>query len=189
MAEPRLTEQTRRVFPSLSDQELQWFLGMIVVLPDCRRALTHVHHTKLNNYIASGPLDAFASVAEHAYRLPELSETVKQRVSKLDAMQLAPLMKTGMRDAAVERVVELYCGVRNWGDANFVATNLLMPLLASLNEQHIERIIQAPAKQGADLQGSRGFSEFLDKIRSEKVIAAGELDQLLRDNGLGHYIP
>jgi len=57
---------------------------MIVVVPDCYRALTEVHLAKLNDYVVNGPLEAFSSLAEHAYRLPELSDAVRQRVGKLD---------------------------------------------------------------------------------------------------------
>jgi hypothetical protein len=53
VAEPRLTDQIRRVFPSLPDQELQWFIAMVVVVPDCYRALTEVHLAKLNDYVVN----------------------------------------------------------------------------------------------------------------------------------------
>ena len=50
---------------------------------------------------------------------------------------------------------------------------------------------QCPRCSSANVRRSRrhGFTEFLEKVRMEKIISQNEFDQLLRDNSLEYYIP
>jgi len=74
VAEPRLTTQTRKVFPSLPDQELPYVIALILLVPDCRRALSEVHYDKLSDYVRQGPLDSITSLAQRANGVPNYTK-------------------------------------------------------------------------------------------------------------------
>ncbi|MAB80167.1 MAG: hypothetical protein CMJ89_12515, partial [Planctomycetes bacterium] len=51
----------------------------------------------------------------------------------------------------------------------------------------IETIVRSPKEKGADLPGSVGFTEFLDRVRQEGPVTSEELDRLLVDHELSSY--
>jgi hypothetical protein len=195
VAEPRLIEKTRRIFPRLSDEALPFMAFLITVVPECQHALSEAHFHKLCDYIREGPLAFVTYLAAGAYQVAELRDAVKDRVTALEAESLALLIKEGLpikeglEEVVVDRAVDLYCTVKSWDAANFVAENLVIPLLTHLERRHIERIIKAPSEEGADLRGSRGFGRLLEKIRREEIIDIVVLDELMRENALEYLIP
>jgi hypothetical protein len=188
VAEARLTQQTRKVFPSLADTELPYVIVLILFMPECRSALSDVHYVKLSDYVRQGPLNTIAPVAGRVHELLELREAMRERVNKLEAEQLATFIKSGLREVAVDRAVDLFCHAKNWANANYVADKLILPILSHLKLEHITRIIKAPSEEKADLLGSCGFSEFLRAAKKERVIAPAALDGLLKENNMAHYL-
>ncbi|MBO0734679.1 MAG: hypothetical protein J2P49_10275, partial [Methylocapsa sp.] len=173
---------------SLPDKELDVAIILLSRIPECCRALSETHYNKLAGYIRQGPLHIIGPLAQVAHTVPELREAVREQISTLEATELAPLIKGGLQEAAIERAVDLFCSVTNFGAANYVADNLVLPILTHLKLEHITRIIKAPSEEKADLRGSYGFSGFLSAVRKEKVIAPEVLDELLKENNMKVYM-
>jgi hypothetical protein len=184
VAEPRIAEQTRKIFRSLEDKDLQCATALVVSVPECWRALADVHRQKLAEYMLSGPLEMVTSLAERAARLDQRRDAITERVRACDVTQLAALIKGGLRELAVNRAVKEFCSCRSWASANFVAANLIIPLLTHLTYDHIKGIIDASSIQGVDLRCSGGFAEFLTNVREERLIKEDDLDTLLETNNL-----
>lgn len=187
VSEPRLVEQFRRIFPRLPDKELPYAIVLVVLLPECSRALTEPQYEKLRSVVRDGPLNG--SALERASKLPQLQAAVRDYIRGLSVDELAIKVKSGLREAAVEQAVAFYCTCGSWDRANHVTENLMLPLLPYLNREQIEKILKSPNDQDSDLRGSFGFSQFVEKLRAERVIDPEELDSLLRTHGFDAYIP
>lgn len=120
--------------------------------------------------------------------MPQLKAAVSDRTRKLTAEDLAPLIKAGLREAAVEQAVQLYCTAGNWDRANYIAQQLILPLITHLKREHIERIIRSPGDEHSDLLGSHGFPQILHAIVTEKVIDADDLKGMLKAYNLERYL-
>jgi hypothetical protein len=184
VAEPRITEQTRKIFRSLDDKELPYAIALVVSVPECWRALFEVHRRKLTDYLSHGPVEMVATLAERASELDELRHAVAERVKLLDASQLAVFINGGMRELAVSRAVEIFSSCGSWAAANSAAHNLIIPLMMNIHPGHIKFIIESANAEGVDLCSSGGFAEFLKRVREEHLIQEDDLDALLVTNHL-----
>jgi hypothetical protein len=184
VAEPRITEQTQKIFRSLDDKELPYAIALVVSVPECWRALFENYRRKLVEYMLHGPLEMVANLAERASQLDELREAVAERVKLSDTSELSVLIKGGLRELAVNRAVEIFSSSRSWAAANSAAPNLIIPLLMNLTPEQIQHIIEDSSKEGVDLRSSGGFAEFLKRVREEHLIGEDDLDGMLQKNHL-----
>ncbi|MGA8550452.1 MAG: hypothetical protein WB678_09460, partial [Stellaceae bacterium] len=184
VVEPRVVDQTRKIFRGLEDNHLPYAIALVVSVPECWRALVDVHRQKVVEYMLHGPIEMVASLAERAAGLDQLREAIAKRVKVSDVRQLALLMKGGLRELAVNRAIEEFCTCRSWASANFVGQFLIIPLLTNLTYDNVKTIVEASSIQGIDLRCSGGFAEFLTKVRKERIISEDHLDALLEANHL-----
>ncbi len=184
VAEPRIAEQMRKIFRSVEDIHLPNAIDLVVSVPECWRALADVHRQKLADYMLRGPIKVVAWLGERAAGLDQLRDAIIERVRVSDITELCELVKGGVRELAVNRAVREFSNCRSWASGNSVGTSLIMPLLTHLTFDNIKDIIDASSRRGVDLQGSGAFTEFLTKIREERIITGDALDALLETNHL-----
>jgi hypothetical protein len=189
VSERRLSEQFPRILPRLADKELPYAISLVIRIPECARALSDVHYEKLRGVLRDDKLSVVAPLFEGASRVPKLQAAVRDRVGKMSVEELAARVKAGLRGAAVEPAVAFYCKSGSWDRANYITEALILPLLPYLKREHIEKVLRSPDDEKSDLRGSFGFGQFLEKIRTEKVIDPQDLDSLLRAHGFDIYIP
>ena len=187
-AEPRVTQQFRKIFSSISDEEIPYSMALILQIPECKRSLVSAHYQKIRDFIRKGPINTLRSLAPRLQDDEDLRGTLKDRINTMDAVTLGEFVKKGVLGIAVDRIVELYCSVRNWTDANLVAESLVMPVIPLLNESHIRRIISAPKNELADLPRSNSFVRFIQNLVKQEVIKKEDLVQLLTQNDLDHLV-
>jgi hypothetical protein len=189
VAEPRLKEQFLKIVTRLQDQELMYEIVLVMLIPECARVLSQMHFDKLDLFIKHAPINNLLPILNRAYTVPKFQKSVSDRIGAQSAEVLASLVKAGIHEPAVDRAVALYCSAGTWDRANYLSQNLIIPLTTHLKREHIEIIIQSAGSAHSDLVGSFGFKEFINVIRTEKVIEDGELDEMLKAHGnLSYYL-
>jgi hypothetical protein len=190
VSEPRFVEQIRRIVPRLSDDELPFVFPLVIRIPECARALSDVHYSKLKGVLRDGPLPVVVPMLERASKVQQLESAVRDRIKTLTIEELTTNIKAGrLKEAAAEQAVIFYCSCGSWNQANYLTEAMILPLLPYLKREHIEKIIRSPKEEKSDLPGSHGFYQFLAKVRTEKIIEPEELEALLRSYELEAYIP
>lgn len=113
-------------------------------------------------------------------------ETRMLRFSK-EVLKVA--VSYGVNRPAVKAAVKLYTNVYSWSQANSVYAEVIQPLVAYMEPEHIQAIVRAPRISGADLKGATSFSSFLTHVRSTGLVDPAQLDAWLKEEGMKSYIP
>jgi hypothetical protein len=121
VAEPRLREQFLKIVTRLQDQELMYEIALVVVIPECARALSQAHFDKLDLFIKQAPINNLLPVLNRAYRLPQFQTSISHRLAAQSAEALSSFVKVGINEPVVDPSVALYCLDKNWDQANNIS--------------------------------------------------------------------
>ena len=108
VSEPRFVEQIRRIVPRLSDDELPFVFALVIRIPECARALSDVHYSKLKGVLRDGPLPVVVPMLERASKVQQLEFAVRDRIKTLTIEEVTTNIKAGrLKEAAAEQAVNI----------------------------------------------------------------------------------
>jgi hypothetical protein len=116
---------------------------------------------------------------------------VKERIDKSSIEEISRgiiAYNFGYMDIVKTKAVKYFCEVQSWHQANDVADKLILPLINQLTKEHIFKILKTVEDKEADLRGSHGFHEFLQRLSKDKIITLPELEGIITDKDTKQYI-
>jgi hypothetical protein len=130
-------------------------------------------------------------VAQHAIpicvQISELQDVCRERLSRLGYKELAFVAQESKHPVIVKAAVDLYCSSKSWDWAN-ANYHALEPLLPTLTEAEIRRILTARTNESADLPGAHSFSAFCRFIYENERIPRAEIITKLSDQGADYIV-
>lgn len=188
LAEKRIELQINKIFRDVSDDK---FIGAVFIaldIPEAWGYLVQSSKDKVSSFILNVSAKDALPAIRLALKKPELVAVSKERIQTLNESELSDgILKYEFTNNAVERALELYTNVGNWGQANSIADKIILPLMKHFTKEDIEEIISSPLKKNADLPGSGGFNLFLEALSQQEYITQQEINDLLDKYELSRY--
>ncbi|MCM5690402.1 hypothetical protein M8037_16685 [Sinorhizobium meliloti] len=171
-------------------EESSVHLGAYIGLryPDVGHAFDAPAIATMITWLAARDDDYTSTLVTRALDNPKLRDSAIAKAASLSAGHFSR-HEGEPAPEVLARAVQLYCGVKEWGDANAVATKCAIPLAQWLNEDHVKTIFAAAASGAADLRGSHQFPKFIGALYQRNRLGKENLDTLLAAFGLGNYLP
>lgn len=166
------------------------FAGSMIVLrnPDIAALIDDGTKNSVRSWIDKVESPFIANVVRLGLKHHWLEEKAKMRMNKLTAEQMSKA-SPNMPDEMLQKAAELYCEARNWETANDLVQKVAVPFSGKFNEDHLRYIFDQAKNGTADLIGSHGFGEFINKIYEENPLGKDNLDKLLTEFDLDSYKP
>jgi len=188
LVEDRIKLQVNKVFRDVPDDNLIWAIFLALKIPEVWASLERSSVEKIITYVKVAPVDEVLPMLRFSIQKVELKDATQERIRSLGESDLSEgVLKYEFGQYAVPKAIELYTSANSWDKANRVAQNLILPLIKYFTKDDIEKIIQSPKENGADLIGSHGFSLFLDKLREQDYMSMQEINTLLDKYNLSMY--
>jgi hypothetical protein len=182
ICEPRIRRALNSVCRRVADTELLFFIGLQKTYSQMWSLLEADNRTRLGEVVRQCTDD----IAQHAIpiciEISELQEICRERLSRLGYKELAFAAQQSKHSIIVKAAVDLYCSSKSWEWAN-CNYHALEPLLPTLTETEIRRILTARTDESADLPGAHSFSAFCRFIYENQRIPRAEIITKLTDQG------
>jgi len=188
-AEERIASQLSKVIRNVSDVDFPLLARLVAAMDEAPTLVNEAARIRLAEFLRTGPPAEIVKTLGGLARHPELATAAAARIAALDSTELAAVIAGGAQiDAVKERALALLGEARNYERVNSIFLRLVMPLLGSLNQADIERVIRMPAETGADLLGANGYGSFISEVRAGSLMPTVELDALLRANRADYLV-
>ena len=173
---------------ALLDAQFMGAVAFIALVHDVWRLTKPALQEKIQAFIRANPDVPGRAYFGDLHRIPELAPVVAARISELDAPALAKLVAAGGGALTVDRCITIFSQARSWNQANYVAQELILPIIDKVVPQHVQMVLRAPRENGADLPGSAGLKEFIDAVRQRGTVSPQTLNAWLEEEGLDWYV-
>ena len=166
---------------------------LIFELSEIFEALDPITKRKICTFINEAPIKDVIELLQKPSTIhnDELNKSVKERIDKFSIHEISKgiiTYKIGYMDIVKTKAVKYFCEVQSWHQANDVAEKLILPLINQLTKEHILKILKTVEEKEADLIGSHGFHEFLQRLSKDKIITLPELEGIITDKDIKQYI-
>lgn len=181
----RIQIQLNKIIPRMDDDSLFACAGFLFMIPETAELVDLPNRGTLNKWVLNETGPAAGQSIAFSYSVPWLRDSATQRARTLTLDEIYE--NTDFVPPILDRAVTLVCEVKNWEQANEVIAKVLLQNVGMLEQRHIEKIYNAAASGQADLQGSHGFRQIIDKIYELEPIPREENSRLLEESGLEFY--
>jgi hypothetical protein len=118
-----------------------------------------------------------------ALDIPELKDVATERLNQLGWNSIHGLIFfSGARREYVDKALTSYSGSDSFSMANNIATNMVIPLVRSIDTGHIKQIL-AIARENDQVLSSFELENLLIAIRSSGIMPQEGFDNLLNEYG------
>jgi hypothetical protein len=187
ICEPRIKRALNSICRRVADTELVFFIGLQKSYSQMWSLLEADNRTRMSEVVRQCSDD----IAQHAIpiciEIPELQETCRERMSRLPYKELGFVAQESKHPIIVQAAANLYCSSKSWDWAN-ANYHALEPLLATLSEAQIRRILTARENESADLPGAHSFSSFCRFIYENEKIPREEIVNSLNRQGADYIV-
>ncbi|BBZ93059.1 hypothetical protein BRDID11004_60430 [Bradyrhizobium diazoefficiens] len=187
ICEPRIRRALNSICRRVADTELVFFIGLQKSYSQMWSLLEPDNRTRLGEVVRQCTDD----IAQHAIPIcvdiPELQDVCRERLSRLGYKELGFAAQQSQHPIIVKAAVDLYCSSKSWDWAN-ANYHAIEPLLSSLNEVEIRRVLMARSNEAADLPGAHSFSAFCRFVYENEIIPRTELFKMLTDQGADYIV-
>jgi hypothetical protein len=188
LCEPRIQRALNTICRRAPDRDLRIVIGLHRHLPQTWGFLEQDNRNKLAEFIRQSSTAVAKLVLPTALTIMDLAAPCQKRIGALESEDLGQIAQQVKHPIVLERATALYCESKNWDMANSRYQHVIEPVLNDLNEAQLRRILVAPTKEGADLDGAHSFRNFLTYIYKNEKLPRAEIIQTLRDQRMDHYV-
>jgi hypothetical protein len=185
LAEPRIRKGLNTVCRRAPDKDLLLFLGLQRHLPQVWTLLEDDNRERLRELIKQSEARYARVILPICLPIPDLTDACVARLSTLDVEDVGELLKETLHPAVIKRAVDIYCSSRTWDQSNSNYSRVVEPVLGSLDEAALRRILLAPRAEGADLNGAYSFNQFVLHVYQKERLPPAEVLTILRNEHMG----
>lgn len=193
IAEERLKIHINKIADNIEDDRIKAVVVFCRFFPESWDYLTAVYKQKVVSYIELEAEEKIAPFIGSAFCTEDLKQSTEERIKTFSSSGLATVISVMSKQQltipriVIDKAIEAYTEVKSWNDANYVAENLIMPLINYLTLADIETVIASPETNNSDLVGSSGFNLFVETLLKEGALTKEELYNLLKKHKLLYY--
>lgn len=185
IAIPRLQVAVEKLAKTGEDDAVRFAGAICARIPEAANGIDEATKVVLRTWLTRYDGEDKAQAIERALQLDWWQEAATEALNTVTPEQLSQVDRPSA--AALTRAAQLYGQAENWGQANRLATQVAHPFAEQFSKEDITHILQR-SQNGADLQGSHGFRQFVDLLFERNPITDDDLNRLLEAYDLEHYM-
>lgn len=180
-AEPRITEQLRKVIRIASDDDLP--LAVTLVANVFWNYLDVSGQEKIMQLIINADFIDIEDIIPNLSTIPDLDETIRDRLKKVTGFALARVLdEIPLQSIAVDAAVDKYISAPSYEKARFGRRKLIYPIIDILQDHHIRQIIEG-ASNNSQVSDETYFERLVQKLADRNMIPASDFEEMLNDAG------
>jgi hypothetical protein len=184
LAEPRIRKGLNTVCRRAPDKDLLLFLGLQRHLPQVWTLLEDDNRQRLRELVKQSEAKYARLILPICLPIQDLGDVCEARLGMLDVEDVGEVLKETSHPAVLKRAVDIYCSSRSWDEANSNYSRVVEPILGSLDQAALRRILLAPRAEHADLNGAFSFNQFVLHVYEKELLPREEVLTVLRNEGV-----
>jgi hypothetical protein len=188
IAEPRMTQNFRKIFSKANDEELGTAVAFLAGWPAAWEMLDAPNRDRAIHFIEVTDYEVMEPGFPYLAHIPDLIPLLKKRMEPLNTDQLAALIaEEELRPIAVDAILARYLKANSYNNARIRRTRLVLPVLEHLTPDHISLLV-TKAAENAQVNEETGFPRLLNQIAELGTIPAAGYKALVDEAGFGDFL-
>lgn len=184
IALPRLTISIQKLAKSGVPDAVRFSAALALRVKEAGEQIDDATQVVLKTWLENDTSDEKGRAVKLALQMAWWRDSALAVLHTLSADQLDGL--TNPPPEMITRAAQLYASATNWNEANTLAASVAIPFADRYSPADITMVLEA-SNNGADLRGSHGFKEFIERLYDNNPITDVELETLMDQYHLQAY--
>lgn len=179
-----LVDKLKDLIAKQPDDALHLIISLLFHQRDLWNSLSEDSRTRLKNYILKLPVEEEATVLPQALHISDLQNDAEVRLKTVSYYNLAQIAiddKNNIHPSIVRRAILAYMSSESFNEANYIGTQLIIPLAEGILPDDIGLIIKACA-DNQQISMSFEKNHVLHYLRDCEIIPTQDFNLLLTQN-------